>query len=69
MSDRRCASCYYNEEGFINSLKNAIYSEGGEPVGECHKKCPSFEKGTQGERWPLVKLSDWCGEWRQKDEF
>ena len=33
--------------------------------GHCHRKSPPIDKMAQT-WWPLVKDTDWCGEWRAK---
>ena len=39
----------------------------GTSVGECRKSKPISNQATNEALWPLVKLSDWCGDYVRSD--
>lgn len=56
-----CAACRY----FYPCKTLREWEDGAEPEqGECRRMPPVLvEDGAIG-YWPLVDVSDWCGEWR-----
>ena len=67
MSEERCENCRFSDnKDLINDSgeKDKEYSD----VTHCHRYPPNATaKDVEGcAEWPLVRLDDWCGEFKLK---
>jgi len=76
MVEKRCKNCkyYVSEKEMLKKFSKEFWGaednipdEMYRPFGSCHKAPPVAAKNYSLDRFPVVKETDWCGEWEPKE--
>ncbi len=71
----RCGDCRYFEpasqaaqaEQLVHARSDLYARERTGQAGECRRHAPTFAAAAASHgRWPIVGITDWCGEWKSR---
>lgn len=68
MDKKNCSTCKWFAED-ENKLNKTLISQYHSVDGFCRRRAPICKEDTGATQWewPIVCLSDWCGEWEKME--